>query len=306
MRTTHCAVLLSVALSWTQLSPVQMQASAPDPALDDVLQKVRLYLAAYEGRLSGVMAREHYEQRHTTRDFIPPMGPGRNVIPPFSQTRVLTSDFIFLRSSPRVAWLGLRDTFEVDGKAVRNADARLVTLLSDGRLGGLTQAERVSAENARYNIGTFPRTINAPTYALDLLGERHRTRFTFRRAGTDKVEGHRLWRVEFRETTRPSLVQTREGRDQPVRGAALVDPASGTVWQTVLDLSGDRANNFVTTKVTVYYGTVNTLKFVVPTEMVDYYSQPPERDIWGFTMIGRATYDDFRTLATSDRVIPDR
>ena len=47
-------------------------------------------------------------------------------------------------------WVGYRDTFEVDGKPVRDRDERLERLLSDGAVG---QAARIAEQNARFNLG---------------------------------------------------------------------------------------------------------------------------------------------------------
>lgn len=210
------------------------------PTVDDVLSRVVAYLSDYEQKLSAAVAVETYEQRHQYHIM--------KGAPTTTRKRVLKSDFVFLRLPGGADWLGFRDTFLVDGKPVRDRGSRVLELLSAGGSDTLAEAVRVVTENARYNLGDISRTINAPTQTLDLL--RDQSRFTFLRTGEDTLEGRRFWRIEFRETRRPSIIRTREGADQLSTGAAWVDPVTGAIAKTVLNIGGDRSADFVQTKIT--------------------------------------------------------
>ncbi len=109
-------------------------AAEPGPTLSQVLDRVAAYLAGYEQQLSTVLAEEHYEQ--TSRDWA---DPGRE---PPARRRTLDSDFLFLRLPGGSAWLGLRDTFRVDGSEVRPAEAGVLRGLRTGGADTLSQALR--------------------------------------------------------------------------------------------------------------------------------------------------------------------
>src|SRR5262249_24560797 len=88
-------------------------AAGPEPRLKDVLSRLEAYLTKYEGELVTLVAEEQYEQ------WIQPKNGG-----PSATRRALTSDFGFLRLPDRPEWLGLRDTFAVDGQPVPDHQGR--------------------------------------------------------------------------------------------------------------------------------------------------------------------------------------
>jgi hypothetical protein len=194
----------------------------------------------------------------------------------------------------------------VDGKPVRDRDSLLLQLLSSGNSDALGQAARLTAENARYNLGDIPRTINVPTQTLDLLHPRHRTRFEFRKAGNESIEQRRVWTIDFSEIMRPSIVRTREGADQLSRGRAWVDPNDGTVLKTVLDLGGDKSVDFVQTKITVTYRLEPTLGFLVPSELLEHYYRPADLHHTAEQITATGTYTAFRQFQTTGRIVTDR
>jgi len=79
--------------------------SGREPRLKDVLSRLEQYLATYESELTTLVAEEHYEQS------IQPVDGGSS-----ATRRTLTSEFGFLRLPGRPEWLGLSDTFAVDGQ----------------------------------------------------------------------------------------------------------------------------------------------------------------------------------------------
>ncbi len=211
---------------------------------------------------------------------------------------MLRSDFLFLRLPGEVLWFGVRDAILVDGKPVRDRAPRLDNVLIAGGDNPLPELTRIAAENARFNLGDVVRTINAPTQVLALLHPRHRSRFTFRKDGEQTIERQRLWRVRFREITKPSLIKTVEGADQLTSGMVWVHPGDGTVVRTVLELGGDLAADYVQARMTVSFAQDPRLGFQVPVSMVEVYSRA------GMRITASASYANFRQFQAIVRIAP--
>jgi hypothetical protein len=264
------------------------------PKLDVLLTRLSSYLADYEQQMSAVVADEYYRQEFVEMeaDF------------DRTHTRVLQSDFAFMRIPGELVWLGLRDTYAVDSKPVRDRDGRLEVMLSGAGKDALRQARRIAEENARYNLGDLPRTINIPTLAIGLLLPQHRRRFTFRLAGEETIGNTRVVRVDFQERQRPSVIRSREGGDQPASGAAWLDPSTGGVHRTQLDVGTIRARLVVNTRIVVDYARDERLDMLVPRQMTERYDQPLDRSFRGFTIEATATYMNYRRFQTSGRLVP--
>jgi len=85
-----------------------------------VLERAGQYVSTFTERFSNVVAEERYEQ-HWLGQGGRPMG-----------HRELTSEFLLAKVTDGVGWVPYRDVFEVDGKAVRDRDARLMCTPSRG------------------------------------------------------------------------------------------------------------------------------------------------------------------------------
>jgi hypothetical protein len=284
---TLCLAAVMVACAWYRpVAAVQLR-------LDDVLERLEAYLTAYEARLASLVAEEHYEQWTTT-------DPGQ---PPTSR-RTLTSDFGFLRLPGRPEWLGLRDTFAVDGQSIPDREGRLERLLADGSGTRQDLARRIVEENIRYNLGVVARTVNVPMLALDLLGRRHQRRLSFRKDGDDRVAGRHAWVVRFEERERPTVVKTPRGHDRPVRGAVWLDPIDGAVLRTHLDFPAG-ADDVAAARVTVLYRRDEALDLLVPAEMRESYRTAAGPG--GPVELGAvARYSNFRAFRSDARIVPAR
>ena len=207
-------------------------------------------------------------------------------------TRVLQSEFVFTRLPDGAPWTGFRDTFLVDGRPVRDRDARLQQLLSDGADDALERAARIVEENARYNLGNWLayRTINAPTLTLDFLDPRHRAQVSFRKRSEETIDGRQSWKIDFVERP-PFMIRTPAGRGQKTQGSVWVDPFTGAIARTFLNvvISDDRE-----AKITVEYQYEPKLGFAVPHEMRESYRPGLE---------GRARYSGFRRFETSASIL---
>lgn len=249
--------------------------------LRDVVARLDGYLQDYEERLSNVVAEEAYRQWVE-------QGPKEKR----SRTsRILRSDFALTLTPERNGWVGYRDTFAVDGVAVRDREERLEQLLSSGAVG---QAARIADENARFNLGEklVSRNVNVPTFALEIMHPRFRDRVRVRRQGTDALDGREGWLVEFREQNDLTYVRTPEGGNQPTRVVALIDPHNGEVLRTVLTWK------HLTGSITVVYGQVRGIQVAVPILMEERYVARS-----GELVGGEATYTNFRQFQTSGRIV---
>ncbi len=263
------------------LALLTVPVGAQTPRLRDVVARLDRYLESYEAQLANVVAEEHYEQwveqgSKETRSTL---------------SRTLRSDFALTLTPDGSRRVGYRDTFEMDGVAVRDREERLQQLLASGAVG---QAMRIADQNARYNLGEWliTRNINVPTFALEIMNPRYRDRFKVRRRGSDVVEGRSGWLIEFREQSHLTFVRTPEGHDQPSRVVALVDVQTGEVIRTVLTWEKLKGS------ITVSYGHAPGIPVPVPIRMAESYVSRN-----GSIVGGEASYANFRQFQTSARII---
>ena len=213
------------ALPAAPASPVPAPAARPasaDRDVEQVVQKMAGYVAAYGPQTSVIVGVEKYTQRVTIEE--------RNVRP-----RMLVAEFAIVKAGGRVGWSGFRDIVEVDGKPVTDRRDRLLSLLT-GPAGGEAELRRIAEESARYNVGPVIRNFNVPTTALFFFHPELVGRFAFRRTGSKKIDGVDTWVLDFKETQTPTLVMKRDGSDVPCEGTVWVVPADGTIVRTRLRL----------------------------------------------------------------------
>ena len=272
---------MRLAASTFTLTLLVAQLSAQAPTLNDLIARLDAYLLAYEIQLANVVAEETYRQ--TARQ-----GPYSRRV---TFVRELRSDYALTLAVDRNIRVGYRDTFEVDGEPVRDRDERLLRLLGSG---AAEQAARIAEENARFNLGQnlVPRTVNVPTLAIEMLHPRIRNRFRARLAGTETLDGRPGWIVEFREREHPTIVRRPDGKDQPSRVAALLDPQTGEVLRTVLTWESVQGS------IAVQYRRVPGIPVPVPGRMSEEYILRS-----GESVAGEATYDNFRQFETSGRIV---
>jgi len=260
--------------------------AAQQPSLNDVLARLDKYLLGYEQTLASVVAEERYSQ---STSVIVRIGSPRVL-----QSRVLLSDYALARSPGGQTWTGFRDTFEVDGKPVRDREARLAALLASGTPESSAQARRIALENARYNIGetVAVRNINVPTMTLDLMHSVNRSRFSLSRMGTDTVDGRATWRLFFTERRRPTIIRDHNGKDRRARGSLWLDPSTGEVVKTTLQWDGE-PEGFIT----VNYARDANVAALVPVRMIEQYRRDE------MVVEGEATYSNYRRFQTSARIV---
>jgi hypothetical protein len=131
---------------------------------------------------------------------------------------------------------------------------------------------------------------------VDFLHPRYRGRFSFRRAGEERIDGRGVWKIDFVERGWPPLIQTPGGLEQVTRGTAWVDPSNGAVLRTLLRVIPS-AGGAGQARVTVSFRREAKLDLLVPYEMRESYA------IVRGQIDGVATYSNFRRFETSARVL---
>jgi len=285
MRTTIGVLALAVASATAQ---------SADPSLDVVITRVGQYVTGYGDKASLLVCTETYDQRF--RPSVLGQPPARRLV----------SEFALVKTPGNQAWAGYRDVLDVDGKSVSDHPNRLEALFrSDAPDTAL--ARRIADESARYNIGAITRNFNVPTATLFFFLPSDLAGFTFARKGEEDVDGTRVWRVDFKETARPTMIRTREGRDVPSHGTFWVIPEDGVVVRTHLVANGfmDASS---TAEIDVRYTYDKRLEMWLPSVMAERYAGAIRRpSASGGTSIavpstattGLATYTDFKRFQTS-------
>jgi len=275
------AVLLSVMGIANQVHAFA-SAAGQQALAGQVVDRLMAYTAGYADSLSTVIADERYDQR------VEEVGVG--TLPPRVKSTVLKAEYAL--TLVKGGWIGYRDVIEVDGVKVPDRAGRLERVLAQA---SASEMNAILDENARFNIYSeyVSRNINVPTLVIQLLHPRYRKKFAFSKNGEETVAGHLLWRIDYNEQTRPTIVRSNGNQDQRVRGSVWVDPMSGAVWRTNLMWEKGPGGN-----IQVDYGHVAGIEPLVPLKMVERYKD-------GSTDIrGTAIYSQYRQFRTSGRLLP--
>ena len=263
-------------------------AAAQPPDVDAALEKAADYIYSYKRDFVGIVAEETYRQTVTG----PPAGRDSRGFPldGARERRGLKSDILYVRTPDADRWLQFRDVFEVDGKPVRDRAERLAKLFLQPSRSVQKQAQDISAESARYNIGGVNRNINLPVLALSVLETESRPWFSF--TGTRKKD---LWEIEFREERGGTLIRTNGEQSMPSHGRFTIEASSGRVLSS--DLIAESAT--LKARIEVTYAPEPAMALLVPREMREKYESKD-----GSVIEGRASYAKFRRYqVTTDEKI---
>jgi VWFA-related protein len=270
---------------------------APDASLTAVMSRTASYVEAYAREFSSVVAEETYEQQLRG-----------------GEKRRLRSDYLLVKPPNEDGWVPFRDVFEVDGAPIRDREERLKKLFLETPATAATDAARISEESSRYNIGPVFRTVNVPTLPLMLLTTTAQRRFEFRKAGLETLEEVPVWRVDYREVMRPTVIRTRDGEDIPATGSIWIDPISGRILKTsILSAFTTTAGGGIRVESTVVYRQNPALGIWVPAQMNETYGVPRSAYTprnWEETggrdaltvVVATATYANFRRFQVTTEV----
>ncbi len=273
--------------------------AAQEPPLDQVLSRMATYAASFRRQLSAIVAEEFYVQ-----DMRPTFGGqliGGSGLQALVTHRELRSDVLMVRLQAQDGYVEFRDVFEVDGRAVRDRQERLLALFLKPNPDVTQQLERILADSARYNIGSVIRTINTPTIPLMFLEAEFQPRFKFARTreraiSTLGIEKNRdfgtLWAIDYQEGPKGTLIRRPNGLgDLPTQGRFWVEPLTGRVRMSELRIEDPIVRTFVN----VVYDEDTTIGHLVPVEMRERYENNHDRSI----IDGKATYGRFRRFGVS-------
>ena len=235
--------------------------------IDDVLQNASSYVEAFMEDLSTVVMEEEYGQSSFS-------GGGGGAI-----KINLRSEFLLVPLRGSDTWMGFRDVFEVNGRRVQDREDRLAALFidnSENPTTALAQARQIAEESSRYNVGSIHRTFNIPTYTLLILHPSNIQRFRFSKDGEDCAGVDPAGEIEFEETYLPTLTRGFNGINLPADGQLCVDPSSGRVFETEINLhhpSVGETRPATNVKATVKFSLESNIGMLLPEEMRERYSE---------------------------------
>ena len=272
--------------------PLRAEASKGVDPSDDVLRRAAAYVAQFEQTFAAVIWREDYQQENRVRRRFNSSGGSFYAT---TQRRQLESELLFVWLPADATWIAVRDVIAVDGKPRPAADRRLPEVLSSSAP-SIGQLRQLARENGRFNIGRIVRTFNEPTLALLFLSDQYRQRFTFTQRREELVNGRPAATYDYAEHARPTVIQSQD-RDVLARGTLWIDPESGRVLQTSLDISIPSGG--VRGHMMVVYRPDAKFDVLVPSEMRETY-----RSVLGDEVTTVATYSNFRRFETAARIVP--
>ena len=272
-----------------------------------VLNNATAYVERYEPALGLVIAEEEYDQRAPLTDlaFRATEVPSGNRYASATGRRSLRarreyheqrtkSDFLMLRlPTTDNQWVGFRVVVEVNGREVRDRMDRVQDVLTRPTESAIEQWRAMADESARFNLGDVLRSTNVPTFALVVLHREHRDRFEFKHVDNDRIEGRRVWVIEFEEVRGPTLIiDPIKGIDVPTYGRLWIDPTDGLIARS--EIKTGHSESELESEITVRYQPQTDLGVWVPRDMRESYKS------WGQNLFeGHARYSDYQRYGVS-------
>jgi hypothetical protein len=267
---------LAIALAAGALRQGSGQAAqAVPPSTGAIVAKASAYVAHYEAALGGLVAEEDYTQQRSLRTTL--VGP--------RQTRRLKSDFMLVKFTPDEPWIPFRDVISVDGQPVGDREARLEQLFLKPGVEARQNASRITAEGARYNLGSMDRNVNVPVLGLEYLRAENAAHCRFSNLRRKTVDGEPAWKIDFRELDGVTVIHdARNGGNVPASGTLWIRESDGAVMRTTLR-AGSRVSDL---EIDVRYCRAPPVAVLVPCRMTEHYNLPRE------LVTGTATYSNIR------------
>ena len=245
---------------------MSLVASAPAVAQPKptalVLERVGAYVQRFVDDLTNVVAEERYVQEFRLA----------------SDRRRLRSDFLLVKyPGTENRYQTFRDVLEVDGRPVRDQQARITQLFLEPFASAVTRAGEIEAASFRQSLRRG-RLVD-PLQAISHLQAFYQPQFEFSVAPADRRAGADMIELHFTQITPPGVSLI------PLRGKALVVEPTGRVIRTELT-AGSRSNVSVTT---TEFGFNAALRIDVPVSLRDVMPASGTDEF-----IGRAEYTNFR------------
>jgi hypothetical protein len=226
-----------------------------------VLERSKAYVKDYEAKLGSLIGVEDYAQNSSWRTSTGMVGR--------RQQRRLTSDFLILQVGPE--WMAVRNVNRIDGRPVHKNIEDFKQIFDESPAAILRTLKSIAEDNARFNIGDIRRNINLPTFALLVLRDQHFPRFSFEKAAELRVEGVAAWQVPFREQQGPALIKDETKQDQFSYGFLWIEPQTGAVLKSELNVGGRGTGLPYQVRVIVTYSRDEKLNMLLPKTMSERY-----------------------------------
>jgi hypothetical protein len=275
-RPARRAMVMTALAAMMLPAPSAVTPRDQTPDARELVRRTAAYVARYAADLKFVLADEHHVQRRYDRD-------GRQ-----TEERRMRGELFLAFLPADGVWMAVHDVAEVDGVPVPGRDA-LRALLRQGEVTSV--ARRVADRNASFNLGSIQRNFNEPTLPL-LLFDRTRiddVRFR-RRQRDDRVV------LEFAEPDRPTLVRSRRGAPVPSRGEIAIEPDSGRVESTIIEMSTDG----IRVRLETTYAPDEKLGLWVPSVFTEWYRGSPDGE--DEMIVCEAAYSNYRRFEVVGRI----
>ena len=216
---------------------VVAMALLPEPPAEDLgslLDRAGIYVLGYERDLRNVMAEETYRQTFVRPALVADDGLpiGRD-----PERRKLRSDVVIVPLPGSIPWGIFRDTFEVDGRTLRERDSRLEQLFARPTGDTVERAQSLLAESARYNLGRAFRNYNSPFVALLFLLPKNQLHFAFKFKRRAIVDGRAVVEVGYEERSSPTILRDLQDQgDLKASGTFTIEAQTGRVLRTRMTL----------------------------------------------------------------------
>jgi hypothetical protein len=231
----------------------------------EVLKRATEYVAKYEAtELGNLLVVEEYLQNAMTYP-----GPKAVFQVAKKEQRRTQADFLILLVGEER--LGLRRVTRLDGVPVQSKQPDFATIMDNSPEGIVKQLAAIREESSAYNIGLVQRNINVPTFALKVARQKETSRFSFSKKGNERVSGIETWEIRFEERRGPTLIHADAGQSLLSSGSLWIEPATGRIVKTDLQVENPYSKLKVKGRITVTYSENKKLGILVPTEMRERY-----------------------------------
>jgi hypothetical protein len=279
---------LSVAASALVLAlgpSLRAQAKAPDPPLDQLLDRAGRHVEKLRTDLRVVIGDEYYTQT---------VVPNPRFVMDQVQRRTIESELLFAWFPDRNVWLAVRNVRSVDRQPIPDSKERLDRLLSGPGPVSLDQVRGLQEESTRFDIGSVKRTFGDPTIALRFLSADHRGRFAFADDRVERIQGIEVRKVTYRQTEGPAEIELNGTMVLPT-GAFWVRPSDGAVLRTRFTLSSMSVDAI---DIQVEFARDSKLGLWLPSRMEEKYSPRASAAV-----DCSARFSNYRRFETSGRIV---
>ena len=237
-----------VPIAAITLALVRPAFTAPQtPDVETVRKAAEAYVQKYLDTVSGVSLDEMLILTNTSG--------GRSATP-----ERISADLIIVNLDGRLA--GLRDPYAIDSRKLRDHQPRVVQALSKPTQENVDLAQKFVREHAAYLGHNIVVWYTDPVLALSFLAPDNQKKLTFTVEGAKKFGAVQTVGLVFKEAADgPHVLDQIPGNAQS-RGKLWVDPATGAVYQTELQVQSDTD----VVQVQVGFAADKTLGWILPSK----------------------------------------